>query len=435
MRDAVARRLQDAGVPQAIDVEYWAIERESPARWSAVRRTDPRTILRIDHPAVPAAPWLGADEVAAVMGCATSVVEVAGDALPYWLPFPGPVGPLVEVGLFGPQFEQDPAGWTARAVLLPALYHHLAALACVDEADEVSAEAFADDVLTVASAADLHYLVSVPLSGVYLDGAELLSVGNVCIRTLSPAEQGTIFEQRGGPVSLTDNFTELPYSVLELRVSGPRREQHMRSQERVPALLAALQLHGHHVAVRYVAECADPAWVYGGMSYHPLVLPQQPRGATALTAQDLQTLAATASQLERYHLSEPASAHDLALHRFAAALARSSYADAVLDFTIALEALLLPYDENTRRGDLGYRFRIHGAHYLAESVSERREIARQLSRIYEMRSRLVHGAKYPDRVQIREAHDIALALARRGLLRAVRDGFPTAPTFNEMVLG
>jgi hypothetical protein len=155
---------------------------------------------------------------------------------------------------------------------------------------------------------------------------------------------------------------------------------------------------------------------------------------SALTAEDFQTLIATAKQLERHHIREPTSAHELALHRFTTALARDSYADGALDFTIALEALLLPYDENARRGDLGYRFRVHGAHYLSERADERPETAKHLSRIYEMRGRLVHGAKYPDRVQIRAVHDLAYDFARRGLLRAVREDFPTGAMFNQMVL-
>jgi hypothetical protein len=36
------------------------------------------------------------------------------------------------------------------------------------------------------------------------------------------------------------------------------------------------------------------------------------------------------------------------LHRFSTALARDAYADGVLDLTIALEALLLPYDGSTK---------------------------------------------------------------------------------------
>lgn len=431
---AVMQRLDEAGVPLTVDVQGTIIERVSPVQWSTARRTDAHNVLTVDHTALPYAPWLGDREMASVAECAAGLAELADAVLPFWAPFAGPVGRLANVELGGPQFEHDPAGWVARVVVLPALYHHLAALPSLDRADEASAAVFADEVLRVATAPDLRYLVSVPLSGVYLDGADTLTAGDVCIRRLSPAEQGAIFDERGGPVPLTDHFNELPYTVLELRVSGARREQHLCSQERVPSLITAFQLLGHHVVGRRVVERADPAWVFAGASYHPLVLPRQPRATSALTAEAFRTLVATGKQFEQYHLDEPRSAPDLALHRFSTALSRDAHADGVLDFTIALEALLLPYDENARRGDLGYRFRVHGAHYLSERADERPEVAKQLSRIYEMRSRLVHGGKYPDRVQIRTAYDLAYEFARRGLLRAVREGFPTAAMFNQMIL-
>jgi hypothetical protein len=45
--------------------------------------------------------------------------------------------------------------------------------------------------------------------------------------------------------------------------------------------------------------------------------------------------------------------------------------DGILDLAIALESLLLPYDEDARRGDLAYRFRIHGGYFLSKTKSER----------------------------------------------------------------
>jgi len=90
-----------------------------------------------------------------------------------------------------------------------------------------------------------------------------------------------------------------------------------------------------------------------------------------LTASDLRAVVETAGMLERYDLDRPKSSQDLALHRFVAGIARQNATDAILDFTIALEALLLPYDRNARRGDLGYRFHIHGAHYLAARLGRR----------------------------------------------------------------
>lgn len=158
-------------------------------------------------------------------------------------------------------------------------------------------------------------------------------------------------------------------------------------------------------------------------------------------------MVATAQRLAQHKIMQPQSPQDLALHRFFAGEARRGVtdflpgvadrnaADAVLDFTIALEALLLPYDENARHGDLGYRFRIHGAHFISGDVGDRPAMARKLSAIYAARSRLVHGGQYPTSEEIKAVRDDARDLARRGLLRAVREGFPDAAAFNRMILG
>jgi hypothetical protein len=111
---------------------------------------------------------------------------------------------------------------------------------------------------------------------------------------------------------------------------------------------------------------------------------------------------------------EPRSPQDLAVHRFRVGAARGDIADAILDFVISLEALLLPYDENARHGDLGYRFRTHGAHYLASNTEDRRAVAKQLSDLYALRSRLVHGSKYPKPEELVSARRTAEDLTRRG---------------------
>jgi len=76
-----------------------------------------------------------------------------------------------------------------------------------------------------------------------------------------------------------------------------------------------------------------------------------------------------------------------------------------------------------------------GTLYLAEQPGHRDAIAKQLSDLYNLRSRLVHGGSHPDAAQITSARDSADEFARRGLLRAVEQGFPTAATFKELVLG
>jgi hypothetical protein len=117
--------------------------------------------------------------------------------------------------------------------------------------------------------------------------------------------------------------------------------------------------------------------------------------------------------LERRDLHQPRSSEDLALHRFALGVARESAAGSVLELVVALEALLLPYDRDTRHSDLSYRFRVHGAYYLSTDPSKRLDTAVKMKNLYELRSQLVHGGKYPDAMKIQRAREDGLELARR----------------------
>jgi len=196
----------------------------------------------------------------------------------------------------------------------------------------------------------------------------------------------------------------------------------------------ACYLHGHRVAGSIVASMSEPRWVQRGMHSGPLSIPTHSSDPATISSDALREVVATIPILAQFSLRQPQSSNDLALHRFATGIARQDDADAVLDFVIALEALLLPLDTAARHSDLSYRFRIHGAMFIAESVGLRREVFRQLRDLYEMRSRLVHGGRYPVAADIREARSIACDLAAHGLRRAVREGFPDANKFNAMVL-
>lgn len=96
----------------------------------------------------------------------------------------------------------------------------------------------------------------------------------------------------------------------------------------------------------------------------PLALPYQPRKWSSISPLAFERIRATVAQLEGYNVSEPKSPRELALHRFHLGNARSNAVDAVLDFVIALESMLLPFDADARHAELGYRFRLHGARYL-----------------------------------------------------------------------
>jgi hypothetical protein len=143
----------------------------------------------------------------------------------------------------------------------------------------------------------------------------------------------------------------------------------------------------------------------------------------------------TAEQLKRFRPDDPQRSTELALRRFNLGCGRDDVADALIDFVIALETLLLPYDEKTRRSEMTYRFRMHGAHFISASVSERGLIYDQLGDLYDVRSRLVHGGKFPRPDEIQASERLANGLAARGLLKAVQDGFPDVVYFRRALLG
>jgi len=178
-----------------------------------------------------------------------------------------------------------------------------------------------------------------------------------------------------------------------------------------------------------------PEWWFGGILSRLIPLKEFSRGPSALTQKQFGDACQTATLLEQFRLDTPERPAELALQRFALGCGRSDAIDSILDFVIALEALLLPYDPGTRFADLSYRFRVHGAHFIAGSKEQRRSVFRALNKLYEIRSRIVHGDNYPDAEEAIAAANEARGLAARGLLKAVHHGFPDPPLFNRMVLG
>src|ERR1700729_2581511 len=134
------------------------------------------------------------------------------------------------------------------------------------------------------------------------------------------------------------------------------------------------------LALRPTCEATPPGCRAAGGT--PVQLPGISGGRRRLQADDLGALLITAGRLGQYDRRSPQYSHDVALCRFATGAARPDAVDALLDFTIALESLLLPDDRVAGQGDLTYRFQIHGALYLADSAFSPRKVARQLRDIY-----------------------------------------------------
>lgn len=432
----MVRRQRKDKIPLTVERLRPIIERQGDGGWRSSERAEPMNSLAALNLAVRGGPWLTGRVVADLDALGAQLAEFADATLPFWSPFDGYrwlVDTFDDSDREAPHYNLNPGVWVTRFLILPALQWHLLRLPSLDTAD-ANADAFASDVLRVANDNRLRYRVVTPLSGIDLDASagDMLTAGKFTVRRLSDTEQGQFFEDARATSPGTGRVVEPPQVALEQVVDGPRNAQHLPAGGDERALLTALELYGHFVAGGFALESTEPEWIHSFKPSSPLVLPGRSARSTLLMAAEFDAISTTANALTRHNLLQPRSPRDLALHRFVAGTARTEITDAILDYTIALEALLLP-DDN--RGDLSYRFRMHGAHYLSDSQNQRAVAATQLRDLYKMRSRLVHGGRYPEQAEMNTMRDSARELARRGLLRAVHEGFPTSETFERMMLG
>ena len=78
----------------------------------------------------------------------------------------------------------------------------------------------------------------------------------------------------------------------------------------------------------------------------------------------------------------------LPLRRLVDGLGRTRLDDKIIDYSIALEALLTEGE----RQELGYRFALRGATILKEGGADRQKSFDELKDLYSARSAIVHGA-------------------------------------------
>jgi hypothetical protein len=441
---AVARRLELLGLQPTVEEMRPEITRMTTENSSSVgmeRVPTTKNTLADFHVIQEGAPWLTDVEIDQLNTCAALVSTKYAATLPFGAPSGGRTWPLIEPSYqdYAPDYTTDPHDWTSRMLIQPALLYHLQRVDNVSSLREDAQSVFAADVIDVAKAESIDFLSVVPISGITLDQNEGQSYthGSVRVRELSDHEQAQWWiDQQERRVWSVGMMIQPPETLLEIKISSPRDSLMFPSRDYAGSLVAAFYIHGHQITGTVVAESADPPWVMnGGRHSGPLPIPRRSTNTTTtLTPDDFRGVVDTAELLGKYNIREPGSAKDLTVHRFITGITRETEVDAIIDFTIALESLLLPLDPSARHGDLSYRFRMHGAHYIARNSNERSILFDQLKQIYDTRSRLVHGGKYPKSDKIKEVRRSAYELVRRGLYRALHEGFPTADTFTQALL-
>jgi hypothetical protein len=132
-------------------------------------------------------------------------------------------------------------------------------------------------------------------------------------------------------------------------------------------------------------------WAHaGGRAFSSLSFPK--RNPLYISAAELQDFRAFFTCFGKVNLKTDRFLR-VAIDRFHNALDRQSIEDSVIDLSICLEAMLLSGLGNEEdRGNISYRFALHGARLLAYNPANRKEIFRKLKGVYGIRSKIVHGA-------------------------------------------
>ncbi|MEK7995405.1 MAG: hypothetical protein AAB403_16515 [Planctomycetota bacterium] len=144
---------------------------------------------------------------------------------------------------------------------------------------------------------------------------------------------------------------------------------------------------------RFVDE--ETPWAHvGGRAYPALTLPRS--DPLILSADELDDFRNFFTTFRKVDLQRDRFLR-VAIERFNSALDRITLEDSVIDLSICLEALLLSgLGNEDDRGNVSYRFALHGARLLGQDAADRQQVYHKLKGVYGVRSRIVHGAESYD---------------------------------------
>lgn len=198
--------------------------------------------------------------------------------------------------------------------------------------------------------------------------------------------------------------------------------------------ILALQLIGAQpCGAGWTTTALDPPSTWRSGHANPVPLPPSARATTTLVdAALVKRVRRLADEISDTAVTEPATRRDVALNRFGRGCRAPGTADALLEHTIALEAMLLPPQF---QGELRFRLAVLTGWLLGGNTLERRKQAKAALHVYDVRSALVHGAKPPQHRDVVTAAEEASRLARTLLLRFFESGWPTEQELADLPYG
>lgn len=430
-RTTTAAYFTEHGVEPTLTVGYQTVElTEDGNGWHSGHSQLSENVLATQRPylhtILRSAEWVEA-------------ARVLANQLREEFPEPPPEVPLLMGTGFASVYDDlqlptdDKSRYLAEFVILPT-WHYLTTIPSVEQGDDDLAREIVEQLEQLLTTRRFRLGSMIPLLCSATTGT--LATGRSRLRRLTPEERGRFLEpptQRFGSVGLEFGpirSFDVPSHVLESE--EPCDDPTFVAPMGPPDLLVALFLQGHNLSgPGWQMRRLLPQWYPTGFGHTPLALHSFPRGGQpTISATDFSRAVRTAEQLAPHDLADPRRPTEIAIKRFLMGCTRDDAADALVDFVVALEALLLRGSSYT---ELRYRFRLHGAHFIASHPVERQGLFDQLKDVYDARSSLVHGGTPPRSVG--QAMDQARSLARRGLLKAIESRFPDDVYFERILLG
>jgi hypothetical protein len=195
-------------------------------------------------------------------------------------------------------------------------------------------------------------------------------------------------------------YAEVPKIIGQHVMPGSRQGLFEIAAEKCNEAIAGLRLYKTGGVSYNSIELKIVAWepfAFGGLILKPAAASIGPR--YELTTDEIPVFEDFCGGFLRQR-SRKRRRIDLALRRFNLAYERVLPEDRLIDYAIALEALLLRGDEHQ---ELAYRLALRGSALLGETPDARVEIFSRLRTAYSIRSDVVHGGSPPARVSVGSA--------------------------------
>lgn len=302
---------------------------------------------------------------------------------------------------------------------------YLEELESFDHGNPALARELARESLAFLGSDSVRYRVWLPIAG--FEANESIDVDNVRLRALSEEELGDI----GEFVSEFPSFRSprklfriprrlVERHALEVRVacskSGYPHDDYLLQRLIIGLQLLGFEPHGQGIAGAEM-ERRQRAQYIG----QEVRLPEAGARKT-ITSAELSRALELARKMSGSTPIDPRDIKQVAIHRFHVGCAEENPGDALVDFVIALEALLL---QGVKEGELRFRFSLFGANLLDGQLDERQENYKRLQELYDLRSQVVHGNKPPSKEDTVAGARRARELSARMLLVALERGWPT----------